>query len=223
MKRYIYQIVCLIAISLAAYSQDYYWYRGQKLPLEYGNRQYILYQDNLLSESDKAKIEYSESVDFAGVPDMKYGLTKPDAVIEDMEHVLYKTQSYKVEHDRDVFVTHYFYVQLKEMNDYAVLLDMANQYHAKIEKEGDFALWYILRWDLKCQYNALELANIFYESELFAETEPEFMNANAFPGHSSTTNIKSDWSSETKKKLHDGSLLIECKGKMFDVQGLRID
>lgn len=216
-------ILGFLFAAVAAYSQDYYWYKGEKIPLEYGNRQYILYQDNLLNESDKDKIEHSESVDFPGVPDMKYGLTKPDATIEDKEHVIYQTQSYKVGHDRDVFVTHRFYVQLKSMNDLVLLQDMANQYHAVIEKEGTFALWYILRWDLKCQYNALELANIFYESGVFAETEAEFLNANDFLGNSSTTQVISDQPSNAKKFLHDGSLLIECEGKVYDAQGHETD
>lgn len=38
-------------------------------------------------------------------------------------------------------------------------------------------LWYIISCGVNSQYNALELANIFYETELFAVSEPEFIGA----------------------------------------------
>lgn len=211
-----------IFAAVAAYSQDYYWYKGEKILLQRGNQQYVLYQDTRLNESDKAQLAYSEDIAWPEIQDMKWGITKPDAVIEDQEHVLYKTQSYQTNNpDQNVFVTHRFYVQLKGENDLAILQDMTAQYHAVIEEKGDLGLWYILRWDIDCQYNALELANLFYESGLFSAAEPEFINANS-PADTSTEHIKSGYSQKINKVLHNGLLFIERNGTTYDAQGKKI-
>lgn len=208
--------------AIAAYSQDYYWYKGEKIPLQRGNQQYILYQDTRLKESDKAQLVYSEDISWPEIQDMKWGITKPDAVIEDLEHVIYQTPSYQTNNpDQNVFVTHRFYVQLKGENDLTLLQDKTAQYHAVIEGKGDFALWYILRWDMDCPHNALELANIFYESGLFASTEPEFINANS-PVNASTEHINSGNSTKCGKVLRNGILFIECEDKAFDLLGSNV-
>ena len=215
-------ILGFLFATLAAYSQDYYWYKGEKIPLQRGNRQYILYQDSRLNESDKTQLVFSEDIDWPEIQDMKWGITKPDAVLEDLEHVIYQTQSYQTNNpDCIVFVTHRFNVQLKSDNDITLLQDMTAQYHAVIEEKGAFALWYTLRWDMDCQYNALELANLFYESELFASAEPEFINANS-PANTSTGHINSGNSAKCDKVLRNGILFIECEGKTFDLQGCKI-
>ena len=222
-KSFILATLCLLSISLAAYSQDYYWYNGEKYPLLYGNQQYILYEDHLLSESDKAQLVHIEDVEFSGVPDMKYGLTKPDAVIEDLEHVIYQTQSYQTDHQgRNMFVTHRFYVRLNKSDDAATLKELANQYHAVIEEENAvFALWYVLRWDWGCQYNALELANIFYETGLFSATEPEIIGAIFFDDNSATPHIAYTPSS-SRKILRNGQLFINHDGNTYNANGVLI-
>ena len=155
---------------------DYYWYKGNKIYLARGNQEYIIYDNSLLSKSDKEKLTYTESVSYPGYTNLKWGTTKPNAVIKDEEHVLYRTPSYKGDEEGDIFVTHRFYVKLKDKEDLSVLQNMAAQYNAEIEEEDDaLPLWYILRCCLPSTYNAMELANIFYESGLFLATEPEMI------------------------------------------------
>ena len=182
MKKFIYSALILMSFSLAVQAEDYYWYNGNKIPIQHGNQQYIMFVANSLQESDMAKLEYTEDVSHPEVPNLKWGITKPNAVIEDAEHVLYQTLSYLTDSDHDMFVTHRFYVQLKDNKDLTILQNMADQYSAEIEGEGAFQPWYILRCKLKSKYNALELANIFYESGLFSATEPEFIGAIEFLG-----------------------------------------
>ncbi|MBQ6764148.1 MAG: hypothetical protein IJP45_03060 [Paludibacteraceae bacterium] len=152
----------------------YYWYQGEKIPLEQGNQQYIIFEDDLLKASDKQQLLESGDVTYHDAHNLKWGITKPNAVIEDTEHVLYCMHSFVGKHS-DFFVTHRFYVKLKDNDGLSSLREMASKYNAEIEEEGVLDLWYVLRCRLNPQYNALELANIFYESGLFTATEPEFM------------------------------------------------
>ena len=159
-------------------SSDYYWYDNTKIYLERGNQQYIIYEEDLLSESDKKQIVESGDVYYSGRNNLKWGKTAPDAIIEDIDHVLYLAPSFKREDGGNMFVTHRFYVRLNNINDFPILQKMIKKYGAEIEKPDDKSkICYTLQCGLPSSYSALELANIFYESGLFASTEPEFIGA----------------------------------------------
>ena len=42
MKRIIF-LLCLLGVTSVIFAQDYYWYRGEKIPLTQGDQHYILY------------------------------------------------------------------------------------------------------------------------------------------------------------------------------------
>ena len=155
-------------------ADDYYWCEGEKIYLERGNQEYIIYDDALLSEMDKQKLEISESDSYLEEPNLKWGITKPNTVIEDLEHVLYRMPSYNGE-GTNFFVTHSFLVKLKDSDDLPILQNMAEQYNVKIVKEELLPLWYLLVCNLPSSSNALDIANRFYESGKFAVSEPNFM------------------------------------------------
>ena len=183
MKRTLLFLFCAL-MSVQMFSEsgplyaDYYWYNGNKIYLERGNQEYIIYNNALLLESDKRKLSHTDVIfpSYPEHPNLMWGTTEPNAVIDDVAHVLYQTPSYKRDEEGDIFVTHRFYVKLKDGEDLSVLQNMAAQYNAEIEEENDaLPLWYILRCGLPSTYNAMELANIFYESGLFLATEPEMI------------------------------------------------
>ena len=157
-------------------ADDYYWYKGNKIYLERGNQEYIIYDDVLLSEIDKQKLEMSESDSYLEEPNLKWGITKPNTVIEDLDHVLYRTPSYKYG-GANTFLTHTFNVKLKDSNDLSILQNMAKQYNAKIVKEGPLPLWYLLACNLPSSSNAMNRANRFYESGKFEASEPNFLGS----------------------------------------------
>ena len=169
----------LIGMSMAVCSQDYYWYNGTKIPLERGCRKYIIYEDDNLSESDKSHITYSADVFYNEIPNLKWGTTNAHTVIKDTAHVHYSTISYRKDGDYydNMFITHRFYVKLKNQEDLPLLQELAAQNNAEIEESGALPAWYILRCKLDAPKNALELANLFYETtDLFSATEPEMIN-----------------------------------------------
>ena len=221
MKRLLFILLSIVPIIVSA--QDYYWYDGVKNLLERGNQEYIIYDDSLLLESDKEKLIESGNVSYPEMVNLKWGITQPNAVLEDVEHVFYRMPSYKDGEGSNMFVTHRFYVRLKNNNDLSLLQSMAKQYNAEIEKESALPLWYILRCGLQSSFNALELANIFYETELFAASEPEFIGG-IYPDNdvNAINQVINNQSDIINKKLVNGILVIEHNGKIYNAQGIRV-
>jgi len=221
MKRILYILVLMNVFPLNICSQDYYWYKGEQIPLQRGNQYYILFDDQL-KELDKSQIKESGDVSYVSIPNLMWGITKPNAVLEDTEHVHYQIPSFKDNADSNIFVTHRFYVKLKADDDYATLQELANQYDAEIEKQDEYSpLWYILRWSLKSSYNALELANIFYESGLFAVSEPEIIGSIHLDGPEDVQSTI-EQTSAAQKHLRNGILVIELGDKIYNAQGVKI-
>jgi hypothetical protein len=154
---------------------------------------------------------------------LKWGITKPNVLIEDLKHVLYRMPSYKNNEGDNIFVTHRLNVKLKSSNDLSVLQNLAKQYNAEIEKESTLPLWYILRCGLLSAFNALELANIFYETELFAASEPEFIGG-IYPDNDVTAidQVTNDQSKSTKKMFCNGVFILESGEKIYNIQGMEI-
>lgn len=220
MKRLLFILLSIVPIIVSA--QDYYWYDGVKILLERGNQEYIIYDDSLLLESDKEKLIESGNVSYPEMVNLKWGITKPNVLIEDLKHVLYRMPSYKNNEGDNMFVTHRLNVKLKSSNDLSVLQNLAKQYNAEIEKESTLPLWYILRCGLLSAFNALELANIFYETELFAASEPEFIGG-IYPDNdvNAINQVINNQSDIINKKLVNGILVIEHNGKIYNAQGIR--
>lgn len=213
----------LMSISIAVQAEDYYWYKGNKVSLsQHGNQYYIIYMADALSESDKDKIERNGDVYYPEFQNLKWGITKPNAVIEDNEHVLYQSLSYTDDYcDHDMYVTHRFYVNLKGDSYLDTLQSMALQYDAEIEREGAFLYWYILRCKLNSEHNALELANIFYETGLYASSEPEFIGA--ICQTEGNSQIISDTSLPSASKfLRDGNMFIKIDDKTYTLTGQEV-
>ena len=155
-------------------ADDYYWYKDKKIYLERGDQEFIIYDDALFSEIDKNKLERNGSDLYLDEPNLKWGITKPNTVIEDLEHVLYRMPSYK-SGDSKIFVTNSFLVKLKDSNDLSILQDMAEQYNVAIIEDETLPLWYLLVCNLPSSSNAMDIANRFYESGTFECAEPNFM------------------------------------------------
>ena len=211
-----------LTISAQRQAQDYYWYDGAKILLERGNQEYIIYDDALLLQSDKEKIVEKGDVSYPEMANLKWGITKPNAIIEDLEHVFYRTPSYIGSEDDIVFVTHRFYVKLKQAEDFSLLQNMTKQYNVDFEQDVDLPLWYILTCGLPSVFNALELANIFYETKLFAASEPEFIGGYLNNDINAIDQATNNNSEIIKKKLYNGVLIVESAGNMYNAQGMKL-
>lgn len=71
-------------------------------------------------------------------------------------------------------VTNKFYVKLKKDTDFPLLQQLSIQYGIEIVGSNKFMpLWYTLSCNNKSLVSSIVAANIFYESGLFAKSEPE--------------------------------------------------
>ena len=73
----------------------------------------------------------------------------------------------------DVGITNIFYVKLKSESDIGVLYAFAEEHNSTVICENFLPLWYTLSCTNQSTKNALELANIAYESGLFAASDVE--------------------------------------------------
>lgn len=172
MKRYIYCLFYLLSISFASYAQDYYWYKGQKIFLSPGDERYVLF-----SPVKNSEIDYSSYIKTGVASDssLMWGIQKQSTPIA--ANVKYISPSFFIESDSaNIYLTEQFYVQLKQKSDYDMLVRYAAEHNVEIIEEGAFQLWYILSCTERTIGNALSMANMFYESGLFAAAEPEFIN-----------------------------------------------
>ena len=177
MKRALYFLIILLGISFPAKCQDYYWYKGKQIPLQRGNQHYILYEENGIKKAEAAHIIEGGEISFSKGKSLKWGIMpQPMTIVP--AYIVYQTPSFLCpDTTQNMYVTHRFYVKLKQEEDFAILQDYVSHYHAEIEQIGALPSWYIIRCGYSTEYNALVLANIFYESGLFAVSEPEFSHA----------------------------------------------
>lgn len=168
----------MLSVSFHAYSHGYYyWYQGKQIPLRPGNQFYIIYDAKESKGVDSLQTIDGGYLSFSKDSQFKWGIVSQQTAAN-VKDVLYQMTSFVTsDTTQDMFVTHRFYVKLKQPNDTILLHNFVEQHQAEIEQEGDFPLWYIIRCGLSSQQDALSLANIFYESGLFAVAEPEFINS----------------------------------------------
>lgn len=168
----------MLSVSFYAYSHNYYyWYQGKQIPLSLGNHFYIIYDAKEIKGVDSLQVIDGGYLSLSKEAQIKWGIVSQQTAAN-VKDVLYQMPSFaSSDPTQDMFVTHRFYVKLKQPDDIILLNNLVEQYQAEIEQEGDFPLWYIIRCGLNSQQNALSLANIFYESGLFDVAEPEFINA----------------------------------------------
>ena len=78
------------------------------------------------------------------------------------------------EYGNKIGLSNFFYVKLKKQGDINILEQMAEQNNCMIVSQDEFMpLWYKLSVTELTEPNALECANLFHESNLFAAAEPD--------------------------------------------------
>ena len=77
---------------------------------------------------------------------------------------------------KTINISNNFYVKLKSSDDLGKLQQLALQYGVEIVGNNEFApLWYTLSCNSTSSNNAIECANLFYLTNLFECSEPEFV------------------------------------------------
>ena len=189
----LYTIFLLLSFTTSVvYSQDYYWYKGAKIYLTIGNKEYIVYESYADSPSNVTELLYEEDIVASNQQMLKMGIIAKGTNL-DIGRIVYRITSYISNEDStDIFVTDKFYVKLKTSDDIQKLQQMANTYEVEILDNYTLARWYVLGCTTNTEYNALQMANIFYESGMFEACEPEFIGLEQ-PTCANDTYFGSQW------------------------------
>lgn len=185
----------ILCITGTAFSQNtYYYYDGQKVPLEINSNRASIFIPTGTSASDLTYIKslasekYLMEDDYGNynisVIDLKTvtplsNMTQYETVVKSLQQKglssCWVTPIYKDAQDEEIIATDYLYVKLKSSNDYNLLSSKAQQYQLVIDEVDEFMpLWYTLRVTAQSNKSSIEIANLLYESGLFASAVPDF-------------------------------------------------
>ncbi|MEO1050053.1 MAG: S8 family peptidase [Bacteroidota bacterium] len=191
--------ITIVLTGIPAFAQsDYYWYQGKKIGLrENPNKRYILLepfvQEKSLQQSfnvptgDIKGLEQTRVLNslrpFGAkqrseknwtVLDIQSTAVNIDALTS--PGIIYQAPFFFTESGVEAGLSHLFHVKLNDAKDIDLLIEMAATNRVEILGNNKFMpLWYTLSCTNRSAGNALEMANLFYESVLFSASEPDLM------------------------------------------------
>jgi len=189
-------LICAVFLtSSKAFSQDYYWYKGQKLILQKNQtKRYILVNSSIQNSTqlqqslggnvtvkmfDKYKPKNQSNT--ALTVNNNWAIIEGEGVstlnISGNPNIIYQGHFYKAQGKDESGLSHLFYVKLKNVSDFSILQTLATQNNVEVIGANKFMpLWYTLSCSKKSFGNALQMANLFYETGNFAFSEPDWLN-----------------------------------------------
>ena len=189
-------IISLFIFSLI-YGQDYYWHKGDKVPLsEIESKKYVvLDQAYLFTKEDKSTLEVLNEVleierfDFNQIIHSNSGSNlesfswtmienaeSSKAIQSDDSRFEYVSNFYRTENGSEVGISQFFYVKLRSSSDVSQLEAMARKHQLKIAGQNPFnEEWFVLSCTKESSNGALAMANLFYESGFFDVAQPDFL------------------------------------------------
>jgi cell wall-associated protease len=191
----LFTIILLSGLNCADAQEYYYWAYGKKYPLElYSEKQYVLVQgQNKLSItqglgiSDQNISNFRPIVISRTINRSRQNIPARDSLYWSFVNnpidkskikssdIIYAAPSFLV-NGKVVSLSQYFYVKIKREQDLKLLDDLAKQNRVEIVGNDSFMpLWYILSCDKNSKGNALEMANLFYETGHFSSAQPDLM------------------------------------------------
>ncbi len=201
MKKTFFLLVMLFPLLTVAQEQNkyFYYYKGKKQYLEL-NTDYVfiassakqvpkkyskildnsteLKQDNAFNRIT-SKENFNET--FWGGVKLMNKLSNKDYLefiknLKALKTIQIVSPYFKTKNVGKIGLSNFFYVKLKHLSDTALLNKQAVKYSCIVVKQDKFMpLWFVLSTTKTSDMNALELANVFYESNLFQYAEPDFI------------------------------------------------
>jgi subtilisin family serine protease len=187
--------IVLTAMSVSLFSQNgYYWYRESKIVLEeLPTKKYVVvnsFEDTtkLKAVLNKQNIKINPFVETPVVglnylqkesPSVICWTTVEGEAIPDLtneEFVLYQAPYFLTKNKTEAGLSNLFYLKLNKAEDLNILENMAKENDVTILGNDTYMpLWYVLSCSKESKGNAMQMANLFYESRLFASSQPDLM------------------------------------------------
>ena len=174
----------------------YYWCDGEKIPLTVNeDKLFILAESENVARACKSNAAVSIDKLTTSAPERYRALGIKSPVSEtsadnltsftldgvgqgalDMDYVVYAAPYFKTESGSDIGITNVFSVRLDGEQDFAKLQRLAQEYKLEMlgANEFDQSIYY-LACTKESKGNALEMANLMYESGAFDYATPEFI------------------------------------------------
>lgn len=190
MRKSIFLIATILMVSLCAYCQNvYYWTNGTKrylTPMK--NKQYVLM--DVADTLDFKKSIFDCHSSFPMIRPLILSDTSFTSInrfwsivnlcdtseIKSLKKFVYNVSFFITQNDNEVGLSHLFYVKLYNISDTSILKQLSTIYQIDILGNNMYQpLWFTLACSNKSRGNALEMANVFYETGLFSAAEPDIM------------------------------------------------
>jgi len=192
MKNILYVIIVFFAFFAETISQNqnyFYYYKGKKINIVLDKT-----RSTVISEKENASSTMRKSNDYIFEDEIKNCLTivfpKELSSEQYSEKLKYLNKEKDVVKANPNFLTitgkriglsDYFYVKLHRNEDYNLLVEEAKKKNTIVVEQNKFMpLWYTLKITKKSEGNTLEIANQFYETKLFASSQPDFLSDDRF-------------------------------------------
>ena len=161
----------------------YYWSNGERIYLNIVENKYFAIFNAMAIEANAVPISNLTSYDlipYIGTTACTDDATENycsacvDSMIVSAHHdaVIYSAP-YLSNGVNEVGITNIYYIKLKSESDVDLLYAFAEEHNSTVICENFLPLWNTLSCSNQSTYNALELANIAYESGLFAASDVE--------------------------------------------------
>jgi len=161
-------LLFLLMFTFPIYSQDYYWNQGEKVFVKKSDHKnyYLFFNANKTIEN----LEINSKRVFN--KELHWTLDK----FEGSELIEYVSPAVINSNNDTLNFSNLFYVRLRDEKDVELLEKMAKETNVEILGNNEFMpLWFTLSCNKNSKGNALEMANLFYESRLFSVTEVDFL------------------------------------------------
>ncbi|MCL2039207.1 MAG: S8 family serine peptidase [Bacteroidetes bacterium] len=158
----------VILYSVPTFSQDYYWFKEEKVSIKkIEHRNYYLFFD---AQQKIENLEINSKRVFNKTLNWALGNFEENELVE------YVSPAVIIPSNDTLNFSNLFYVRLKDKKDVGLLERTAKENNVEILGNNEFMpLWYTLSCSKKSTGNALEMANLFYESKLFSIAEVDFL------------------------------------------------
>ncbi len=186
-------VVLCFLMSIVYAQNDYYYYKGEKIPLTLNKKSLNIsvsqsFKKSSIGASDFKSFKLENEIPIKSNELRKYSKLEFKESFNDVEY--YSTieslkgapdvrsvmPNYITVEGLEVGMSDYFYIKLKAVEDMDLLKQLVKKNHIEfIEQNKYMPLWVTLRCSKQSNSNTLEIANQFYETGLFASAVPDFL------------------------------------------------
>lgn len=159
----------------------YYYYKGEKQYLKLDDKKKFIVVDVVPQDKDFKRAEVIAGLKVhsrnLGEKDFYWKIIDNDSVVVNkLSNVVYQVPLFRTSNNTEVGVSNLFFVKLDKESDLQLLESLAKETGTTIIGNNQFMpLWYTLSCNNHSRGNALEMANLFYESGHFSSAQPDLM------------------------------------------------